>query len=233
MILYEGPSRLDGEPIVAIATGLDRPSANSKTGHMIQTWILRSDQHPSMAVRSGADVSVCGTCPHRSAASGGWGSCYVRVPQAPAGVWRAYERGSYARATTPRERREIGRGRLIRLGAYGDPGAVPLAVWRDLLRYASGWTGYTHAWRSRPGLRTYLMASVDSPEEGRDARARGWRTFRVTPRDGAPGPGEISCPAEAGLTTCDRCQLCRGTSVRARSITIRAHGATAGRAQLG
>ena len=65
VILYEGPSLIDGAPIVVIATGLKKPSKNAKTADMVQTWILRKDIHPKYAVRSGDDVSICGQCPHR------------------------------------------------------------------------------------------------------------------------------------------------------------------------
>ena len=43
LVLYEGPSEIDGKPIVCIAT-LD--SRNRKTGNMVQTWILRQDVSP-------------------------------------------------------------------------------------------------------------------------------------------------------------------------------------------
>ena len=37
MIIYNGPSLLDGTPIIAIAI---RKSGNAKTGDMVQTYIL-------------------------------------------------------------------------------------------------------------------------------------------------------------------------------------------------
>jgi hypothetical protein len=43
IVLYRGPSLLDGSPIVAIAT---IGSTNVKTGPMVQTWILRADMNP-------------------------------------------------------------------------------------------------------------------------------------------------------------------------------------------
>ena len=47
VVFYEGPSMLDGKPIVAIAT----PSTeNRKTGDMIQTWILRRNIDPVRAL---------------------------------------------------------------------------------------------------------------------------------------------------------------------------------------
>ena len=43
-IMYQGPSMLDGAPIVVIAT---MSTSNVKTGQMVQTWILRADINPS------------------------------------------------------------------------------------------------------------------------------------------------------------------------------------------
>jgi hypothetical protein len=65
MILYRGPSMIDGKPIVAIATGYDNESVNQKTGAMAQVWILRDDIAPIEAAQRGEDASICGQCPHR------------------------------------------------------------------------------------------------------------------------------------------------------------------------
>ena len=59
-IIYKGPSLLDGAPIVVIATYSNR---NTKTGHVVQTYILRADINPLEASKTGADVSICGNCP--------------------------------------------------------------------------------------------------------------------------------------------------------------------------
>ena len=83
MILYEGPSILDGKPIVVIMTGAKAPSHNAKTGAMAQTYILRQDIPPLEAVKSKEDVSICGDCPHKGT------SCYVNVGQGPSAVWKA------------------------------------------------------------------------------------------------------------------------------------------------
>src|SRR4029077_15915935 len=77
VILYRGPSLLDGSPIVCVATGLCRRSKNPKTGKAVQTWVLADDgENPVQAWQSGGDASVCGDCPHRGA------TCYVNVVQA-------------------------------------------------------------------------------------------------------------------------------------------------------
>jgi len=63
IVAYRAPSYSDGPPIVAVLTGVGRPSRNPKTGPMVQLWIMRSDVEPHVAVKSGADASVCGRWP--------------------------------------------------------------------------------------------------------------------------------------------------------------------------
>lgn len=43
VIFYEGPSLIDGSPILGIATA---STSNPKTGPMVQTWILSADLDP-------------------------------------------------------------------------------------------------------------------------------------------------------------------------------------------
>ena len=228
IILYRGPSVLDGAPIVVIATGLAKASSNSKTGDIVQTWILREDISPTAAVNTGDDASICGNCPHRGAIVDGRNtgrSCYVTVFQAPLNVWKSYKRGIY-RDALPGDLA----GRKVRLGAYGDPAAVPLEVWQSALATSAGWTGYTHQWRAAgsEGLKRFAMASCDTAQDYQDATAAGWRTFRVRSAVEPLEPLEIVCPAsaEAGKRTeCASCMLCAGTSKLARNIAIIAHGA--------
>ena len=47
-IAYEGKSLIDKSPIVVIVTALNK-SGNSKTGDMVQTFIIRSDVDPVTA----------------------------------------------------------------------------------------------------------------------------------------------------------------------------------------
>jgi hypothetical protein len=81
VILYQGPSLLDGAPIVVIATGLDS-SSNGKTGDMVQTHIIRADLSPLAAIQEGKDSSICGDCFHRGDGTGKHRTCYVTVYQA-------------------------------------------------------------------------------------------------------------------------------------------------------
>ncbi len=229
-VVWRGLSRFNRQPIVAIVTGLHENSANTKNGPgLAQLWILAENLSPLDAVRTGADAGICGTCPHRGDGTGKRRSCYVTVKNAPLAVWRAYQRRRY---TTMRPEdiatHLASRGMGIRLGAYGDAAAIPLAVVAALTA-ATRHTGYTHAWRQRPDLAPWLMASVDTPQEHAEAVATGWRTFRVRTEAQALESREIACPAseEAGRrTTCSACGLCDGATQNdpRRHIAIIAHG---------
>lgn len=223
-ILYKGPSLLDGAPIVVIATGLAHSSANRKTGDMIQTYILREDMEPTAAVKLGADSTICGQCPHRGSGNGKERTCYVNVGQGPLAVYRAYKRGLYAVADSV----EVGKKRIVRLGSYGDPAAVPVSIWTQLTAECVGFTGYTHCWRNAPDLRELCMASADSIDDAKEAQAMGWRTFRVAmPCDNPKLDNEVRCPASAEMgkkLTCSECLACGGADGRKGSVVIQAHG---------
>lgn len=225
MILYQGSSMIDGRPIVAIATGLQSASSNIKTGDMVQTWIMPADVAPHVATRTGADRSVCGDCPHRPAAAG---SCYVTVHHGPLSVFRAVGRGKYPTLDlTTGAGLSAFSGRSVRLGAWGDPAAVPAYVWRAITDHADAWTGYTHQWATcDQALQAWCMASVDTASDMKRAQAMGWRTFRTRLPGERLQERETICPAssEAGKRlTCSQCLACGGGSRRG-SIAIIAHG---------
>jgi hypothetical protein len=230
-ILWRGPSRIDGAPIVAIATFRSR---NVKTGDMVQTWILREDISPVDAANSGGDRSVCGDCKHRGRIEEGRNvgrSCYVTLFRAPLSVWRSYKRGVYGEApVSAREARALLAGRTVRLGAYGDPAAINAGFWQFIIAEAKGHTGYTHQWAtSAESFASVLMASADSEEERLAARAAGYRVFRVRREGEALAQGEAMCPAsaEAGhKTSCLDCKACGGLAAKAKcDIAILVHGA--------
>jgi len=231
LVVRVGPSLFDRKPTVVVLTGF-RASKNRKTGKMLQAWILREDISPTEAVQTAGDFSICGDCKHRG--QFGERSCYVVVPQAPLQVWKTYHAGSYTDAQdwTVEELAAVIQGRKIRFGAYGDPAAAPVGLWRKLATASGGWTGYTHQWLKRrsQGLSEVIMASADTVEERAAAAAKGWRTFRVRAPGEALEAGEISCPAspEAGeRTNCADCGLCKGQARPAKSISILVHGSGA------
>ncbi|MBU4566983.1 MAG: hypothetical protein KKE29_19880 [Proteobacteria bacterium] len=220
-VLYQGASELDGAPVVLIAT---LKSNNRKTGNMVQTWILRSDMPPVEAVKNGCDASICGDCPLRGE-NGQGRACYVNVGQAPGAVYRAYKAGKYNDNPTLNEIKGALEGRMLRIGAYGDPAAVPAAIWRDLTKWADGHTGYTHQWRKAADLCGIVQASCDSKADAEQAEATGWQYFRVTRDASDKRPGELHCPADRlDKVTCERCGLCNGNR---HNVIIPAHGSGA------
>lgn len=235
-ILYEGPSAIDGKPVVAVATGLGRASNNLKTGPMAQIYILRADVHPMEAINTGDDASICAGCRHRGRIeidpatgkrSNKGRSCYVTIMHGPRMVYEAFRRGYYE-PLTPAQAKTALRGRKVRLGAYGDPGAVPVPILREALARVREMTGYTHLWERFPELRDFCMASVDTPEERDAAKAAGFRTFRVRAQGEPLMDGEGHCPASAEMgkvVRCDTCLLCGGLKTKAKAdISILPHG---------
>lgn len=222
-IIYNGPSLLDGKPIVVIATYSDR---NTKTGKVLQTYIVRSDINPLEASKTGEDYSICGDCvmrgtptgdPNRKQAVGR--RCYVNLGQGVLIVYRAYVNGVYPTANP----RDMGRGRFVRVGTYGDPAAAPEEVWTELLSEASDWTAYSHQSGWRPDI---AMQSADDYHSAALHWKAGRRTFRVIADLGhLDHANEALCPAskEAGRRVqCTACKLCKG-STRAKSIAIVEH----------
>jgi hypothetical protein len=219
VILYEGTSNIDGSPIVVIAT---KNSKNAKTGNMIQTWIIRSDIDPLTAIKTGCDYSICGNCPHRGH-NGKKRSCYVQVYQAPLSVYRAYKRGVY-KVLSPADYAQYFNGYHLRIGSYGDPAMVPSKLWRTIIQYTAGHTGYTHQWRELDdgkSLKGIVQASCDNLADYIDAKKQGWHTFRVTIDEEKKQDNEIICLNLSNGLTCEKCGRCNGCS---RDIVIRVHG---------
>jgi hypothetical protein len=222
-VFYRGPSLIDGAPIVGVAIYSDR---NGKTGRVLQTYIIRADMNPLEASKTGADVSICGTCPLRGTPTAdparkqaAGRRCYVNLGQGPLSVFRALERGRYPDVDPA----AIGAGRMVRVGTYGDPAAIPGEVWDAMLSQATTWTAYTHQKPWRPDI---AMQSADDYHEAALHWHAGRRTFRViTGLDDLDHNHEILCPAskEAGRRVqCAACKLCKG-SARGKSIAIVEH----------
>jgi hypothetical protein len=208
-IIYRGPSLLDGQPIVVVA--ITKESKNSKTGNMIQTYVLVDNgELPIANYKSLADESICGDCKHRR---GKGGACYVNVGQGPTMVNKGIFRGIYPEDSAAAAKAST--GRAVRLGTYGDPAAVPAYVWQSLLAGAVSHTGYTHQWQSGKAehVKEWCMASADSEQERAAAKESGWRTFRVRSNEEDVLKGEFVCPAsEEGKKRllCVDCTACSG-----------------------
>jgi hypothetical protein len=229
-VLYEGPSAINGDPIVAILT---LNSTNVKTGNMAQLWILAQNTAPHIAKKEGKDDAVCGDCPIKK-------ECYVLTFQGPLSVWNAYKRGiyeniSYISGIADRKNRIFASDPImilsqliIRFGAYGDPAALPKWLIELIARICKDFTGYTHQWNKRKFnfLKNYFMASVESVGLAIHAASLGFRTFRIKSKDMLLGDTEIICPSDTGVQCID-CKLCNGGK-QAANIVIDAHGARSG-----
>lgn len=246
-VRIDGPSRIDGQPIVGIAT---YGTSNAKTGDLVQTWILRSDVHPILAINTGADESICGSCPLRGRIADAsertkpgkydnltdtvnkGRSCYVLVQNAPLQIYSGYKRGLYPHLSF--EAQTLLEGKGLRYGSYGDPVAIPMKYWDRLARYCTGKAepGYTHQWKNKKFSRwsKRVMASTHSEVENELAHSMGWRTFRTITDVSEKLDNEIICPAstEGGFThTCETCGACNGRrdmSDKRHSVAIVAHG---------
>lgn len=231
-IAYEGPSEIDGAPIVVIVNRIDSDSENEKTGALVQTFIIRSDVSPVEALKTGDDVSICGDCEHRPIVANETGAapCYVNVGRSVLSVFNAYKRGRYTKADPALIARALA-GKIVRIGTYGDPFAAPVRMWRRITRYAAGRRGYTHQWqnpRFDPAKWAPLvMASADNIDQAARANLTGMRVLRVSVGVDQQ-MGETICPASAEggrKATCAKCTLCAGTSIQARDIVIADHAA--------
>ena len=230
-IAYEGPSIIDGAPIVVIINKIDG-SDNIKTGAIVQSFIIRSDIAPIEALQTGADVAICGDCAHRpyliKTGASTEAPCYVNVGRSVRSVYSAYKRGRYTYADNATIARALA-GKIVRLGTYGDPAAAPVQMWNQITRYAAGHRGYTHQWRRADfdvaAWAPLVMASADDIDQAAHANLLGMRVFRVSIGVDKQA-GEAICPASAEggrRATCAKCTLCAGTSIQARDVVIADH----------
>ena len=216
-IMWEGASVLDGAPIAIIAT---MSTSNKKTGDMVQTWIIRTDINPVEASKVGADASVCGNCVHRHYSKG---ACYVNIGQAPNAVYKGYTKGIYPAFNLERHGHHF-TARKIRLGAYGDPAAVPFEAVASIALLGIGHTGYTHQASHKnfdPRFMSLCMVSADTPKQALKYQAQGAKTFRVAMVGDALFDSEIECLADAKGIQCIDCGLCDGST---KNIAITVHG---------
>jgi hypothetical protein len=227
VILYQGPSKFNGKPIIVIANGLITDSQNEKTGNMVQTYILCADQNPVSANYNFKDDAICGYCKHAK-----HGTCYVTLHEGPYSVYYAYLRGLYP-VYNEAEHSELFKDKSVRLGSYGDPAAVGYEIWENILKLTNKFTGYTHAWGNKkidPRFKNIIMASCDTIKETQKAQSVGWRTFRIRlSKNDVILDNEFICPAgkenENSEMTCSKCLNCKGLSCNSsKNPTIVIHG---------
>ena len=228
IVLWEGPSPIDGEPIVIIAVGFAKArreqhrGANGKTGAMVQIYALLRDVCPVDAAESGADRSICKDCSLRPSVHvptpDSPRPCYVKKWRGPRAVRDAWLRGRYPTLAESELGIEAFRDLPVRFGAYGEPTLIPFQLVQRIAAVASGWTGYTQRWRERSmqKYRRYFMASTQSPAATLLAELKGWRAFESMPAQSTlrRRKGFGHCPASAEMghkLKCSECLACCGT----------------------
>lgn len=223
-LFFRASSALDGSDIL-VAVVLPKSAKNAKTGALAQVYILPAHQEPHLAFKAGAYGGVCGDCPAQK------GHCYVDRTKGSLMVYRAIQRGISYQQVTPEGMGQALAGLAVRLGADGDPAAIPADQLQAIMAHVTEWTGYTHQW-NRKGmghLRSVCMASCDTPDQQLQAAANGWRTFRTMMEGETKAKGEFVCPAsvEAGAKKqCTDCLACDGIGSNGRRANpvILAHG---------
>jgi hypothetical protein len=205
--------------ILAVIT---EKSTNRKIGDMAQVSVLVDSISPIEALQ-GKDSKICGDCPLRPSKQGG---CYVTVARFAQAVWRSVK-GLDAVTTWATTK-------PVRLGAYGDPAMLPIKLLAKLTQGRKH-TGYTHQWRKvAPTYARYLMASIDKLSGNVDtqikqAKAKGYRYFRVSDDGQDLRKGEILCPNYSHGVSCADCLLCDGShgkKDKRKNIVIPVHGSS-------
>ena len=229
-LIYRGPSEIDGQPIIAALTFSKR---NKKLGKMASLYIINDNgKGPIENNRLGLDVSICGNCPLKGIAhNGDKGTakervCYVSLIHGPNSIYKAYKANKYKLVN---DLVSLGANEAIRLGAYGDPAAVPNHIIKALISKAKSYTGYTHQHDLKSVDYSNCMASTNSLESARKFWKLNIRTFRTIKENDGLQPNEILCPAtdpklKEKAITCATCKLCKGSSIKAKSVAVVLHG---------
>jgi hypothetical protein len=240
VIVYNGPSIINGENIVAVATGISTPTENRDTGDMLQIWYMMRELDPVSArsQRSTCKGIGCGTCP-------AYRFCYVVDIQASLSIWHCVNDGRYPSLSEGQSLHQYAqehippyrlRGLGVRLGAVGDPMSVGLDVTNNvILNGFTKWSGYTNQWRgmdraSNTAWANIVMASCISPLDMLKAKQLGYRTFRIRSAAGKVLSTEAVCPKtpEAGRQMqCCSCLGCMGNASKGHGTdyTVIVHGA--------
>ena len=218
----------------SVAVQFQYGSNNSKTGNGVHIFII-----PMRWVLEGKsamndDSASCMDCIHGKSANR---TCYVRKGMSEMGLkskvaslHKHYMNGTLEIQPIESATEELPkiRGNYVRFGAYGEPVVLGESLTKAICQESAIWTGYTHQWRqpSYQWAKDYFMASADNERLGEIAQGMGWRTFRVRLANESAIPMEVICPAskEGGRkVTCNTCGLCKGATIKAKSIVIIKH----------
>jgi len=188
--VWQGVSAFDGKEIMAVLSNYATNSDNKKIGlPFCQLYTLPVGVVPNVGFQE-KHPTVCGSCTHLG------NGCYVQWQW----LLNLYNctKDQVPYFDSDKGQRlivDLVKDQLIRIGAAGDPMALPFWLVKRLVSVSKAHTSYTHAWMNLDlvdsvepcpyddeMIQTWqdiCMASVDSPAEYDAARALGWRTFRT------------------------------------------------------
>lgn len=227
--------------MVKVSVLITPRSFNTKTGDIPQVWIGSTHDE----ARASCDKAKC---PMRPWAKEGAMSCYAWTGTSRMAFYSASKHNVADPDFDEVLRKSSRQAQAIRVGALGDPCAMPLTWWNKLKAAAGRFNmtilSYTHGWRDHPKLAGRTMASCDSVEQVLEAKAMGfqaaWATRDVGDLDKfvtlPDGSRATVCPAiyakAAGKApvTCNQCRKCDGTNPNL-TIIFPDHGPSARRKQ--
>jgi hypothetical protein len=141
----------------------------------------------------------------------------------PNSIYKAYKNGRYPNFNIELHGQYLA-NRKIRLGAYGDPSAIPFDINKTLTELAVSHTGYTHQIAHKKFDKRYIdicQISADTPKQALKYQSMGAKTFRVALPNDSLYDNEIECLADSKGLNCIDCGLCDGQT---KNIAIMVHG---------
>ena len=212
-----------------VATCLVNASSNRKTGYVIQTYFIDKSRLTNQPKVFGSKCHDCSAVNY----------CYVTRDKIS--VRKALkkliggEKTTYTFVTFEQaiQAIKLSRNTSIRIGTYGDPSIMSIDDLISICK-AKKQLSYTHFWQDEnlQELKRICMASTANMYEDLEAKALGWRTFRVRLTKNAPIlPSAIQCLYESKNIQCVKCGLCNGIALDNKrkdvaDIWIYGHGAS-------
>ena len=144
-------------------------------------------------------------------------------------MWKQWVKGAYPSLRGHDALASLGEALDVRIGTYGDGGAVPQYIWDSLISKAKKHTAYCHQYDNPNSSFDPMiyMVSADNLSTAQKHWGLGNRTFRVIQDvNEVVKDKEILCPASKEMgrrVQCSSCMLCGGSQVKAKSIAIVQH----------
>lgn len=194
-------------------------SKNEKTGDCVQVSFIPVDMFMDNKIDYEKSETVCpSTCIFYQLKS-----CYVNLAYSVGAIVKAVRNNRYTQGLDYTKMR----GRIIRIGAYGDCSSLPYEYVEKITKIASGFMNYTHGYKNcDQRFKNIAMASCETIDDALDAQSKGWRTFRVIMPNEPLLENETLCPNSKNANiTCNMCLKCNGANGKSKqNIVVVRHG---------